>query len=156
MLLREAEPLLRDPELRALERRVPEPLEPVLREPVVREPLPRELPELRELELRDEPRELPELRDELERERVPPLERPLVRPLVRELLDERRVVVRRRLRVVLARWPRGTSARTTSFTRRASSASRNFAIRSSSRLIPFASCAVSLSPTASANVWMRE
>jgi hypothetical protein len=123
----------------------------VLREPVAREPLLRELPELRELELRDEPRELPVLRDELERERVPPLER----PLARELLDERRVVLRR-LRVVLARCPRGTSARTTSFTRRASSASRNFAIRSSSRLIPFASCAVSLSPTASANVWMRE
>lgn len=81
-------------------------------------------------------------RDELDRDRPPD-----------ELERER---LRARRRVVVARSARGTSARTTSLTRRPSSASRNFAIRSSSRLIALASCAVSRSPTASAKVWMRE
>jgi hypothetical protein len=70
----------------------------------------------------------------------------------REVLDRARV----RRRVVVARCARGTAARTTSLTKRPSSASRNFAMRSSSRLIAFESCAVSRSPTVSANVWMRE
>ena len=50
-----------------------------------------------------------------------------------------RVDRRERRRVVLARRLRGISARTTSLTRRPSSASRNLAIRSSSRRIPRAS-----------------
>jgi hypothetical protein len=154
--------------------------EPPLRDPELREPEVRELevrePELRELELRDPPLREPELRD-LDVLRAPvlrPLDRDaLLRELVLRALDrdrpllavdrlverERvpdRVDARRRRRVVVARCPRGTSARTSSLTSRPSSASRNFAIRSSSRLIAFTSWVVSRSPTASANVWMRE
>lgn len=107
------------------------------------------------------------VRDELRPDDVPLRERPpderlleleLVerdRPDVPELLLERLRLLDRR-RVVAARSERGISARTTSLTSRPSSASRNFAMRSSSRLIALASRAVSLSPTASANVWMRE
>jgi hypothetical protein len=123
--------------------REPEELE---REEFDREELERELPD------RERPLELDRL---VERER--PLDREL--PLDRDELLEPRERVRleeRRRRVVVARSDLGTSARTTSLTRRPSSASRNFAIRSSSRLIDFASCAVSRSPTVSANVWMRE
>jgi hypothetical protein len=54
-----------------------------------------------------------------------------------------------------ARWSLGISALTTAFTSRGSSASRNFAIRSSSRRIDLASCAVSLSPTSLAKVSIR-
>jgi hypothetical protein len=149
---------------------------PLLRDrvPLLRELLEREEPDRDEFEREVDERDDPE-RDELEREELPerladvPLrERPpddrllelerLVgreRPEERDPLPERERLVERR-RVVVARSDRGTSARTTSFTSRPSSASRNFAIRSSSRLMDLASCAVSLSPTASAKVWMRE
>lgn len=129
--------LLRDEELRvAPERRRPD---VPLREPD------REVERPLELRVVDRPLE----------------ERDVDRPLVELRLVERDAVlvrrrVLRRLRVVVARCDLGTSALTTSFTSRASSASRNLAIRSSSRLIDFASCAVSLSPTASAKVWIRE
>jgi hypothetical protein len=108
-----------------------------------------------ELRLRDEPDALrlrleldPEL--ELERDRDEAefeLEREL---LGRELLDRRPV-----RRPPLARWSRGISALTTSLTRRFSSASRNFAMRSSSRRIDLASWAVSRSPTSVASASMR-
>jgi hypothetical protein len=105
---------------------------------------------------REEPPDRPAvvpLRERAPDDRLPVLERLVCRdrPEEREVLLERdRLLDRRRL--VEARSERGTSARTTSFTSRPSSASRNFAIRSSSRLIDLASCAVSLSPTASAKV----
>jgi hypothetical protein len=97
---------------------------------------------------------LPEpLRDE-ERAGAAPREREDAVPVVRR---ERGDVVRevRRDRPESARWSRGISALTSSFTSRFSSASRNLAIRSSSRRIDFASCAVSLSPTSVANVSTR-
>ncbi len=74
-----------------------------------------------------------------------------------ELRDELAPVRERLLlrRVPEERWSRGISARTTSLTSRVSSASRNFAIRSSSRRIARASCAVSLSPTSLASVSNR-
>ena len=53
------------------------------------------------------------------------------------------------------RCARGTSARTTAFTSRSSSASKNLTIRSSSRRIVRASFAVSRSPTSMANVSSR-
>jgi hypothetical protein len=131
--------------------------------PVEREPLDRELPDREPVD-----------RDPL-LERVPLLDRePLVErePLDRELLDreDERLVVRPeelelrellvrlvvRLRLVVARWLAGISARASSLTSRVSSAPRNFAIRSSSRRIDLASWAVSLSPTVSASVRMRE
>ncbi len=64
-------------------------------------------------------------------------------------------VLRRRRRPVLARWSRGISALTSAFTSRPSSAPRNFVMRSSSRRIDFANCAVSRSPTSVASVSMR-
>lgn len=155
-----------------------EPLEPVplpLRDrvPLLRELLDLDPPPERDALDRDElDRDAPD-RDELDRDElrpddVPLRERPpderlleldrLVerdRPDVPEALLERLRLLDRR-RVVVARSERGISVRTTSLTSRPSSASRNFAMRSSSRLIALASCAVSLSPTASANVWMRE
>ena len=112
---------------------------------------------LRELEERDEPEE----RDELEREE------PELRDVVRERLPEalaRLPPVRERDRLAerlvredraVARWSRGMSARTTSLTSRPISARRNLAIRSSSRRMLLASCAVSRSPTAVASVSMR-
>jgi len=127
--------------------------------------VPRPEPELRELdplarELDPERRELdPLARELLLREAVlRELDRDLPLPEVERLdeLERLLVVLRVRRRRVVARCARGTSARTTSFTRRANSASRNLAIRSSSRLIDFASCTVSRSPTASANVSIRE
>jgi hypothetical protein len=135
VLRREDEPRVpepRVPELRVPRERVPRAA--VLREPE-RDPEPRALDrdvELRELVLRELDRDL--LLLDVERDRVP-----------------ERLALRRR-RVVVARWPLGTSARTTSFTSRANSASRYFAIRSSSRLIDLASCVVSRSPTCSAKV----
>src|SRR5205807_10616067 len=97
-------------------------------------------------------------------ERVP-LERPDARPVARELLALARRVVpvrrdvvapRERLRVLLVgRWSRGTCLRTTSLTSRTSSASRYFAIRSSSRRLALASWAVARSPASSANLMIR-
>jgi hypothetical protein len=55
----------------------------------------------------------------------------------------------------LARWSRGTSSLTSALTSRGSSADKNFAIRSSSRRVRLASCAVSRSPTSLAKVSMR-
>jgi hypothetical protein len=137
-------PVLRELVLRELELRVPELREPVLREPELREP------ELREPELRD-----PELRDDAELRELVLRERALER-LVPPLVPERdRVVVRRERRRVLARWSRGISARTISLTRRPSSDWRNLAIRSSSRRMLRASCAVSRSPTSVAKTSSR-
>jgi hypothetical protein len=147
------EPVLRDPVLR----------EPVLREPVLREPVLRE-PELREPELRDddELREPvlrdPELRDDAEL-REPVLRDPELRDddELREVDRERLLELLERLvlRRLVARWSRGISARTISLTRRSSSDERNLAMRSSSRRMLRASCAVSRSPTAVANTSMR-
>jgi hypothetical protein len=61
----------------------------------------------------------------------------------------------RRERPESARWSRGISALTSAFTSRVNSASRNFAMRSSSRRIDLASCAVSRSPTSLARVSIR-
>lgn len=155
-LLREPLPLLRElalrdlvlpPERAELERDEPE-RDELEREPLERDELEREPPERDELE-RDELRERP--LEELLRDRLL-VERPLEleRLLDRELLEERR----RRLVVALSAL--GISVRATSLTSRPSSASRNLAMRSSSRLIDLASWAVSRSPTASARVWMRE
>ena len=84
----------------------------------------------------------------------------LLRDVARELEVRARVplelVLGRRFRVAVARWSRGISARTSSLTKRVSSASRNLAMRSSSRRTALASCAVSRSPTASASVRIRE
>ena len=132
---------------------------PDLREPVLREPVLRELEALRDRPpdwlLREPDPLLREPERLLEPDRLLELDRPLARERVR-VLERERLVERRRRPVVDARRGRGISARTTSLTSRASSASRNFAMRSSSRLIAFASCAVSRSPTSSASVWMRE
>lgn len=170
--MRRDEPLLRAPEEPPLPLR-DEPLLERERELVERERdvLLRDEPDFDEL-ARDEPERVEPERDELDRDRPLELvlfERPLVerllvpfrlvdrdRPEDLELLLELERRVERRRRVVLARWARGTSARTTSLTRRPSSASRNLAIRSSSRLIALASWAVSRSPTASAKIWIRE
>jgi hypothetical protein len=113
-----------------------------------------------ELRLRDEPDEL-RLRLELDPEPEP--ERDRDEPefeLERELLDrallDRAPLDRREVRrPPLARWSRGISAFTTSLTRRFSSASRNLAMRSSSRRIDLASWAVSRSPTSVASASMR-
>jgi len=142
--------------------------EPLLRELPLREPLLRELLELaRELLLR----ELPVLRDLLEealRRDEPPLALALREPLreverdddARRERDVARAAVRRepdrrRERPESARCSRGISALTTALTSRPSSASRNFAMRSSSRRIDFANWAVSRSPTSVARVSMR-
>ena len=77
------------------------------------------------------------------RDRVPLLARLL---LERELLDERRLEDRRRDEPPL-RSAAGISSRATAFASCSICFSRNFAIRSSSRLMPRASFAVSLSPT---------
>ena len=69
---------------------------------------------------------------------------------LRELLDERRLEDRRRDEPPL-RSAAGISSRATAFASCSICFSRNFAIRSSSRRMPRASCAVSLSPTESAN-----
>ena len=92
-------------------------------------------------------------------ERLVALRVPLlrVRELERELLERavlgvaRRLVVRRR---PLVRSLRGISACTTDLVSCGISFSRKPAIRFSSRRIAFASLAVSLSPTASANFWI--
>ena len=68
----------------------------------------------------------------------------------RELLDERRLEDRRRDEPPL-RSAAGISSRATAFASCSICFSRNFAIRSSSRLIERASFAVSLSPTVSAS-----
>jgi hypothetical protein len=133
----------------------PLPLDPLLR----LDPLPRE--DVRPPLLRDE---LPLLRDELPllRDELPLLRDEL--PLLREdvlrdrlldplELDRLRLVLRRER--VFVRSSRGISARTTSLTRRPSSESRNFAIRSSSRRMLRASWAVSRSPTSVASVSIR-
>ena len=69
---------------------------------------------------------------------------------LRALLDERRELERRRDDPPL-RSAAGISSRATAFASCAICFSRNFAIRSSSRLIERASFAVSLSPTVSAS-----
>ena len=74
-------------------------------------------------------------------------------PVLRLALVRR--VVRRRGRVPPARSERGISALTSSLTKRVSSASRNLAIRSSSRRMLLASWAVSRSPTSVANASRR-
>jgi hypothetical protein len=131
-------------------------LRPELRPPLRDEPLllRDEPPVLRE-ELRDEALRLdPLLRDELPLLRDELLLRLRDRVLEPLELDRLRLVVLRRERD-LVRSSRGISARTTSLTRRPSSESRNFAMRSSSRLMLRASCAVSRSPTSVASVSMR-
>ena len=108
-------------------------------------------------------RELLDERDELdERERLdaePDFARELVfrepvdRPFdeLRELLDDRRELERRREpELPLRRSAAGISSRATALASCGICFSRNFAIRSSSRLMPRASFAVSLSPTLSA------
>jgi hypothetical protein len=119
----------------------PLPLDPLLR----LDPLPRE--DVRPPLLRDE---LPLLRDELPLLREDVLRDRLLDPLE---LDRLRLVLRRER--VFVRSSRGISARTTSLTRRPSSESRNFAIRSSSRRMLRASWAVSRSPTSVASVSIR-
>jgi hypothetical protein len=69
---------------------------------------------------------------------------------LRELLDERRLEDRRRDEPPL-RSAAGISSRATALASCSICFSRNFAIRSSSRLMPRASLAVSLSPTVSAS-----
>jgi hypothetical protein len=152
--------------------RLPDPAEAPLRElplrlreelPVLREPLFDDPLLLRDdaLLLRDEDDALL-LRDEddavllrdeplLPEELLARLRDRLLEPLE---LDRDRLLALRRERG-LARSSRGISARTTSLTSRSSSESRNFAIRSSSRRMLLASCAVSRSPTAVANVSIR-
>src|SRR5215217_3238778 len=112
-------------------------------------------------------RELLDERDELdERERLdaePDFDRELVlrepvdRPFdeLRELLDERRELERRREpELPLRRSAAGISSRATALASCGICFSRNFAIRSSSRRMPRASFAVSLSPTLSASASM--
>jgi hypothetical protein len=93
--------------------------------------------------LRDE--DEPERDDEL-REREPP---ELLLDELRELLDERRLDERRREPPL--RSAAGISSRATALASCSICFSRNFAIRSSSRRMPRASLAVSLSPTVSAS-----
>ena len=90
------------------------------------------------------------MRDELDRERDARRRAVLERPFdeLRELLDERR---RLEERLPPFRSAAGTSSRATAFASCSICRSRNFAIRSSSRRMPRASFAVSLSPTESAN-----
>ena len=115
-----------------------------------RDPLDRVDAVLRELEEPErEPLERgPPERDELDRERDEDalLERPFDE--LRELLDERR---RLEERLPPFRSAAGTSSRATAFASCSICRARNFAIRSSSRRIPRAIFAVSLSPTDSAN-----
>ena len=85
--------------------------------------------------------ELERERDELELLREPPDELDF-----RELLDERRRVLEE-----VRRSAAGISSRATAFTSCGICFSRKLAMRSSSRRMPFASFAVSLSPTASAS-----
>jgi hypothetical protein len=106
---------------------------------------------------RDEPeRLLPPERDELDRERDEldderdDDEREL--PFEREELEERLLDDRRREPPF--RSDAGISSRATAFASCSICFSRNFAIRSSSRRIDFASFAVSVSPTVSASVSM--
>jgi hypothetical protein len=126
----------------------PLPLDPLLR----LDPLPRE--DVRPPLLRDE---LPLLRDELPllRDELPLLREDVLRDRLLDPLelDRLRLVLRRER--VFVRSSRGISARTTSLTRRPSSESRNFAIRSSSRRMLRASWAVSRSPTSVASVSIR-
>ena len=138
-----------DPPLREVERAEPDRDEPERVEPD-RDEVDRDEPERDELERVEPEREEPELRDVV-RERLPEA---LARLLVRE---RDRLVERlgRDRRELVARWSRGMSARTTSLTSRPISARRNLAIRSSSRRMLLASCAVSRSPTAVASVSMR-
>jgi hypothetical protein len=137
--------VLRDdePELRVL-REEPEPL---------RELRDDEPPELRaEVERRDDEPELRVLRDDPELRELEPLrERDDVEPLrLREDDDE----LRRRelLRRPVERCDAGISAVATAFVSCGIRRSRNFNMRSSSRRMRLASCAVSLSPTAVASV----
>jgi hypothetical protein len=88
----------------------------------------------------------PPLRDELLRLREDELVR---RP---EELDERRELERRRRPPFVRRSFAGISLVTTDFVSCGIRPARYFAIRSSSRRMPLASFAVSLSPTASASV----
>ena len=117
--------------------------------------------------VRDEPDfardELARVRDELAFARVEPdfarevdfrelLDPPFDE--LRELLDERRELERRRELEPPLRSAAGISSRATAFASCGICFSRNFAIRSSSRLMPRASLAVSLSPTLSASASM--
>ena len=91
----------------------------------------------------------PELRDPLD-DRLEPFDE-LRELLLRELDDERRDVDRD---VPLRRSAAGISSLATAFASCGICFSRNFAIRSSSRRMPRASLAVSLSLTASASASM--
>jgi hypothetical protein len=133
-----------DPPPREVERDEPD------RDEVDRDEVDRDEPERVEPERVEPEREDPELRDVV-RERLPEL---LARLLVRER-DRPLERLERERRVLVARWSRGMSARTTSLTSRPISVRRNLAIRSSSRRMLFASCAVSRSPTSVASVSMR-
>ena len=106
-------------------------------------------PDLREPEDRL-PDVVRDLADELLRELVD-----LPFDELRELLEERRELERRREDPPL-RSAAGISSRATAFASCVICFSRNFAIRSSSRLIARASFAVSLSPTVSASDSMLE
>lgn len=125
----------------------------------LRDPLERELGDLLFADpLRDDPLDRDELdpeRDELERDRdeLDPPERELLDERDRLLDDERLLDERRRLDPPL-RSAAGISSRATAFASCGICFSRNFAIRSSSRRMPFASFAVSLSPTDSASASM--
>ena len=97
----------------------------------------------------DEPLPLP-LREELLRDDEPPLERD---ELERDDDDELRLRDEDDRRDdALRRSAAGISSCATAFVSCGISFARNFAIRSSSRLMPRASFAVSLSPTVSASV----
>ena len=128
------------PERDLLERALVDPLVRLLPEP---DPLARVDAVLRD-ELEGEPE-----RDELAREREDDalLERPFDE--LRGLLDLRRRLDERRPPPL--RSAAGTSSRATAFASWSICRSRNFAIRSSSRRMPRASCAVSLSPTSVAS-----
>jgi hypothetical protein len=91
-------------------------------------------------------------RDEVARVVEPPLR---LRPEDRDWLEAELELLRRRERPEPARWSRGISARTSALTSRVSSESRNFAMRSSSRRMDRASCAVSRSPTSVENASSR-
>ena len=99
-----------------------------------------------------EDRELPEARDPLEDDREPLDEERDLLDAERDLLDEERDREVLRRRVPPLRSAAGISSRATPLVSVAIWPSRNFAIRSSSRRMPRASLAVSLSPTVSASV----
>jgi hypothetical protein len=116
-----------------------------------REELERDEPDPERDELERERDELELERDRLEEpEREPPEdERRLDDEELRELLDERR-----RPEPEVRRSAAGISSRATALASCEICVSRNFAIRSSSRRMLFASLAVSLSPTLSASASM--